>query len=231
MQLFWSTPPEGDIIHISGEEHRHMYKSLRKSAGDMVQCIDGSGVLYECIILEVDKSNARLKVINRQLNPSHWSGKLCVGIAMTKHTERIEWFMEKAIEAGIDAVFFLQTKYTERTHIRQERVWNIVRSAMKQSGNIILPQINFNTTFQEVMQIHAGSKLIATCADLPRIPLSKGIIRGRDHLILIGPEGDFSPDELSLALQSGYQAVELGASRLRTETAGLAVVFGFHFYS
>lgn len=229
MQLFWSEAPQNGKIYLQEEEARHLIKSLRKGIGEEVQCTDGKGYIYKCTLLNAERKSTVLEVNETKYLGKFWEGNLHIGIAMTKNPDRIEWFTEKAVEAGIDKISFILTQFAERSHLRRDRILNIIRSAMKQSYNIHLPEVTFEVPFSKIVDVDADQKLLATCSDIPKIPISKSLSAGKSNLILIGPEGDFSSAEINAASKAGFLGVDLGKSRLRTETAGLASIFAFHY--
>jgi 16S rRNA (uracil1498-N3)-methyltransferase len=152
-----------------------------------------------------------------------------VAIAPTKNMERIEWFLEKATEIGIDHINPLLCCFSERKEIKGERLEKVMVSAMKQSLKAYLPQLDPLTRFSDfISQPFEGQKFIAHCDEQHRDVLKQLILPNQQYLILIGPEGDFSPEEISLAIQAGFHPVSLGDSRLRTETAGLVACHTFN---
>ena len=254
MHLFYSpdiTP--GSLCTLDPEESRHAVRVLRLRQGDPIAVTDGRGALYHCTILEAsDKACVveamepeRLKVKGEKLevggetdDASHLSpltSHLHLAVAPTKNPSRMEWLVEKAVEMGVGEITLLQCDHSERTFLKTERLHKIALSAMKQSLHLTLPRINPAVELKEWLNSlcptpHPSIKLIAHCeADQPRTPLGEALKPGQATTMLIGPEGDFSPEEIALALQCGFQPVSLGPSRLRTETAALYAVAAFNF--
>ena len=163
-----------------------------------------------------------MKIVKTELNGGKPNFRVHIAIAPTKNIERIEWFLEKATEIGINRVTPLLCRFSERKEIKAERLEKVMISAMKQSLKAYLPQLDELTRFNEfIQQPFDGQKYIAHCDNQHRDLLRNKVIPGQNYLILIGPEGDFSTEEIELALKHGFQPVSLGESRLRTETAGL----------
>lgn len=229
MQFFWGRRDNSDTITIEGEESRHLIKSLRKKVGDIVQVIDGSGSIYIGQIETIKRVQVVLHFLEATTTEKHWPGNVHVAIALTKRTDRIEWFIEKSVESGIDEISFIETQYAERTRIREERIDNIIRSAMKQSGNIFSPKVNYNVPLLDLIKPSKDHTILFTCQEGNQIHFREFLTTAADYTFLIGPEGDFSPSEIELAKQNGVNIATMGISRLRTETAGLIALAGFHF--
>jgi 16S rRNA (uracil1498-N3)-methyltransferase len=154
--------------------------------------------------------------------PKGWNGKIHIAVAPTKNMDRIEWFAEKATEIGLDTITFLNCRFSERKVVKNERVERIVVSAMKQSLKYSKPEVEEMVDFKKFISVERpGEKYIAHCYDGERRLLKELHVAGEDATILIGPEGDFSPEEVKMAMEAGYKPVSLGNSRLRTETAAL----------
>lgn len=223
MQLFWGQKLNDTTVAVDVEDVTHMVKSLRNQIGDEVHCIDGSGWLYRCKVTQITKKEVIVTVIDGVPPARTSTSPLHIGIALTKNVDRMEWFVEKAVEIGIDAISFINCERSVRLNMRMDRITRIVRSAMKQSMNITLPVLKSEVPFREVIKSgRSGSNaMIATCAGEDRKPLMSVLDPVNPNLILIGPEGDFSPAELLLAREAGFIGVTIGESRLRTETAGV----------
>ncbi len=209
---------------LTAEESWHCAKVLRKKTGDAVRLIDGIGNFYDGK-LELVSDKKCVAVITSgptaQLKRNYY---LHLAIAPTKQMDRIEWMIEKAVEIGIDEISFMNCHNSERTVIKTDRIIKIVESAVKQSLQAYLPKINELTAFKEVVNsVSADQKLIAHCEDSEKAGIKQIDFKNRSTLILIGPEGDFSRDEIDLALKNKFKAVSFGENRLRTETAGLYV--------
>ncbi|HQW10511.1 MAG TPA: RsmE family RNA methyltransferase [Saprospiraceae bacterium] len=227
MQLFWGKNIGNERIYLDKDELRHLTRSLRKRAGQHVQIIDGSGQIFTSELLTSTANDGLLKIITQDIMSPKWQGRIHLAIGLTKNTERIEWFVEKAVEIGIDEISFINSRNSERTHIRTERIENIVRSAMKQSTNVFLPQLHFELPFNQLFKEKTPT-LIASCLEIEKKTLKEAILPGIETRIIIGPEGDFTLDEINLALAKGAEIISLGNSRLRTETAGIYALSVYH---
>ncbi len=222
MQLFYVPNISGTEIILDETESKHAVRVLRLQNGNRVQVIDGKGGFYESEIADANQKKCRLSIINSKLEFGKKDFHLHIAIAPTKNIDRFEWFLEKATEIGIDEITPLLTSHSERKTVNPERLEKILASAMKQSLKAYLPKLNDLTTFKElVVSNKTGNKYIAYCDEVQKIHLKDLVIKGKDTLILIGPEGDFSPREIQLALENGFSVVSLGKARLRTETAGI----------
>ena len=223
MQLFYLENPKDEII-LSAEENKHATKVLRKKEGDILNFTDGNGGFYKAEITLADSRKCRLKIVSSDQKEKQHNYHLHVAIAPTKNMDRFEWFLEKATEIGIDEITPIICSRSERKVIKTERGNRILLSAMKQSLKYHLPKLNDATSFNDfINQDFEGAKYIAHCEDGEKNEL-KTESKTEKILILIGPEGDFSPKEIELALQNQFKAVSLGTSRLRTETAGIIAV-------
>jgi 16S rRNA (uracil1498-N3)-methyltransferase len=223
MQLFYAIYNGSPFMALGEEESRHVCQVLRKRMGDTVHCTDGNGTLFETVLHEIGKKRATLRIIAQQNNleikiPLH------IAIAPTKNMDRFEWFLEKATEIGISEITPLICRRSERTVLKIERLNHILLTAMKQSLRYHLPKLNEPIDFKSFMnQNHSAdvAKWIAYCTEDTRVPLQQVVQKGQPSLILIGPEGDFMPEEVELAFLKGFRGVSLGHHRLRTETAGI----------
>ena len=227
MNLFYQPRiPEG-IHQLDEEESRHCVRVLRRKAGDTIRITDGRGQFYDGRITDEDARACTFHITARQAAPTR-SYRIHIAISPTKNADRLEWFVEKAVEFGIDTITLLECQHTERTYHKTERLQKVAVSAMKQSMQAWLPQIVGLTPFDQIITTPAQQKLIAFVDATNPLHLKHAATPGRDYLVLIGPEGDFTPDELNAALGMNFQKVSLGASRLRTETAGLAACHTLH---
>jgi len=223
MQLFYLENPEKEII-LSAEESKHATKVLRKKEGDILNFTDGKGAFYKAEITVADTRKCRLEIVSSEQKPKQHNYYLHIAIAPTKNMDRYEWFLEKATEIGIDEITPIICSHSERKVIKTERCNRILLSAMKQSLKFHLPKLNEAISLKDFLkQDFKGNKYIAHCEDGKKVAL-----RTEDKVakttILIGPEGDFSPIEIEIALQNQFKAVSLGTSRLRTETAGIVAI-------
>lgn len=214
---------------LSEEDSGHAVRVLRHVEGDKIVVVDGQGSFYHCVITAAHPKHCALQ-IERVEAEQHWPYSVEIGVAPTKNLDRMEWFVEKATEMGLDRLTPLKCRFSERKELKTERLLRIATSAMKQSLKATLPQIDEMTDIKAfVQEPFEGQKFIAHCmSDHERLTLSREIKPGSAVRVLIGPEGDFSEEEVQLALQNGYQPVTLGDQRLRTETAALASVHTVH---
>jgi len=220
MQLFYLENPKNEII-LSAEESKHATKVLRKKEGDILNFTDGKGAFYKAEIIVADSRKCRLKVVSTEQKEKQHNYHLHIAIAPTKNMDRFEWFLEKATEIGIDEITPIICTHSERKKIKTERCNRILLSAMKQSLKFHVPKLNEAMSLSDfIKQDYKGTKYIAHCEDGEKKEL-KRVNKTEKTIILIGPEGDFSPKEIELALQNQFKAVSLGTSRLRTETAGI----------
>ena len=188
--------------------------------GDELTITNGKGILYVARITNSDAKKCTFEILNKKSLPQK-NYSIHIAIAPTKNTDRMEWFVEKAIEIGIDEISFMQCQNSERKIINIERVEKIAITALKQSQQAWLPTLNAIRPFKEVLINPADQKFIALVDSTNPIHLKSIATPGKNYCVLIGPEGDFSQSELTSALQNGYLKVSLGLNRLRTETAGL----------
>jgi 16S rRNA (uracil1498-N3)-methyltransferase len=226
-QLFFAKKIENGLAYFDDEESRHLLTVLRRQPGDRLRLTDGKGFFYETELAEAGKKHAVARILNTLPAPMP-PARLHIAIAPTKNMDRLEWFLEKATEIGVQEITPLVCKRSERTTLRHDRLEKILVSAMKQSLQGHLPQLNPLTPFAEVVRRAAEPlRCIAWCADLPAPHLTTFLRPGADTLVLIGPEGDFTPEEVALAQAKDFVEVGLGPTRLRTETAGLVAVLAF----
>jgi 16S rRNA (uracil1498-N3)-methyltransferase len=207
---------------LSEEESLHAVKVLRLQAGDAIVVVDGTGGYHQARTTQPHPKRCAFEVIESIYDYGKRNYRLHIAIAPTKNIERFEWFIEKAVEIGVDTITPMLCRYSERKIIKTERLEKIIISAAKQSIKALFPVLNTLCTFDELLKQHAAkAKFIAHCYPGEK-SLLKDLLPGQDDiLLLIGPEGDFSPEEVEKALQYGFRAVSLGESRLRTETAGI----------
>lgn len=224
MQLFFNAELKEDSKHIdfSKDESRHIVKVLRKQLGDTLHITNGKGWFFEAKL----SSNA-IKHCTATITKSNYTKPhnyhLHLAVAPTKMNDRYEWFLEKATEIGINEITPIICANSERKVIKKERFEKIIQSAMKQSLQFHLPKLNEAVSFKEfIAQQQEGQCFIAHCEDSDRKALKNEINATQNVTILIGPEGDFSPEEIESALSHNYNPVTLGKNRLRTETAAIA---------
>lgn len=226
---FFYAPDAAVNCELPEEEAAHAVRVLRLTAGDEILLMDGKGSFYRAEITEANKKHCLYAIRECMPQEPQWSGHLHLAMAPTKNIDRTEWFAEKATEIGFDELTFLRTAFSERTVVKDERMDKILISATKQSHKAWKPRLNSMVDFKRfVAQDHPGGKFICHCYEedsmVPKVLLKDVLKADEDALVLIGPEGDFSIEEVKLAEQNGFVSVSLGKSRLRTETAALVAV-------
>ncbi len=221
MNLFY-TPHISQSLFLPEEESMHAIKVLRMKSGDMIQLIDGTGGFYEAQITHPHPKHCEVKITKTTQGFNKRNHYLHIAIAPTKNIERLEWFLEKATEIGIDEITPIICRFSERKIIKPERLEKVIVSAMKQSIKAYLPKLNEAITVEKLMkQNNDNDKFIAHCYDDQKTLLQQAYNKESNALVLIGPEGDFSEEEVALALKNDFKPISLGNSRLRTETAGI----------
>ena len=216
MHVFY-TPDIQTRAELPEEEAAHAVRVLRLEAGDEVTLTDGKGCFYRAEISAASNKRCLVNVLETLPQEPLWQGHLHLAMAPTKNMDRTEWLAEKATEIGFDELTFLNCRFSERKVIKTERIQKLLVSAIKQSLKARLPKLNEMTDFNRfIRQPFNGQKFIAHCYEGEK-PLLKDIVRrGEDALVLIGPEGDFSEEEVKRAVEQGFQPISLGRSRLRT---------------
>lgn len=223
MYLFY-TPDIAVSNQLNEEESGHCVRVLRYTKGDEILLTDGRGTTYQARITNPHPKHCEFEILSSEKQEKHHHLNLHIAIAPTKNIERLEWMIEKCTEIGIDEITPLLCRFSERKQIRVDRLEKIMLSAAKQSLTPYLPRLNPLTDYDSFIKSQEKSdaqRFIAHCYKNERHPLKDAIERGRDCVILIGPEGDFSEQEIEYALSVGFIPVSLGESRLRTETAGV----------
>ena len=224
MWLFY-TPDIQNDMQLPEEEAGHCIRVLRMKEGDRIRLTDGKGSFYNAVISAVSGKRCMVHIESREMQQPLWDGHLHIAVAPTKLMDRNEWFVEKAVEIGVDEITFLKTDHSERDVVKMERIEKIAVSAMKQSQKATLPVLNGMTTLRSLIEKgFDGDRFIAHCEPGSKVLLQDAVTPGHDSLVLIGPEGDFSPAEIEMALKAGFHPISLGPSRLRTETAALVAV-------
>jgi 16S rRNA (uracil1498-N3)-methyltransferase len=234
---FFYVPGAASVNELPEEEAQHAVRVLRMEMGDEMMLMDGEGTFYRAVVTEATKKRCFYRIEETLPQERQWQPHLHLAMAPTKNMDRTEWFAEKATEIGFDELTFLKCRWSERTVIKPERIEKILVSAMKQSHKAWKPVLNEMTDFKAFLQEmeereKAGGKpmqkFICHCyeeEDLgEKVALKDAVRGGEDVLVLVGPEGDFSIDEVKMAVAKGFQSVSLGKSRLRTETAALVAV-------
>ena len=210
-------------IVLDEDTSRHVVQVLRMKEGEKLNLTDGKGTLIICEVNDAHKKHCTVKVIDSRFT-SHVSRKITIAISLLKNTSRFEWFLEKATEIGITEIVPLICERTEKQKFRYDRMKGICISAMLQSQQVWLPLLHELNTFEdlEIWKCQDGINVIAHCADENKQPLSHlQIAKSSNRMICIGPEGDFTRNEIMLALENNFVPVSLGETRLRTETAGI----------
>ncbi len=231
MQIFYAPDITGDNYTLDENESKHIIRVLRMTKGTRVRLIDGTGNLYEGIINNPDPKKCSVSITGVISAFEQRNYRLHIAISPLKNTERFEWFIEKSVEIGIDEITPISCRNTEKKSIKAERVNNLIISAMKQSLKATQPVLNSSCSFNDLINIDFnGIKMIAHCNDsFERKSIAQVYSKKENALILIGPEGDFSEEEINAANKKGFIAVHLGPSRLRTETAGVAACHSIYF--
>lgn len=221
MHLFYTPDIVSNDYTLPEEESKHAVRVLRMQEGDRLELIDGRGGFYRAIVVEAHPKRCKIRVEEKKENFGKRNNYLHIAVAPTKNMDRLEWFLEKATEIGIDEITPVLCDHSERKIVKDDRLEKIIVSAMKQSYKAFLPKLNPLTPLKDLLTADIkGGKFIAHCYEEQRSSL-KEVLNREQNLILIGPEGDFSEDELKQAMLNRFVPVTLGASRLRTETAAL----------
>ena len=226
---FFYVPHAEKLTELPAEEANHAIKVLRLKEGDELMLMDGKGSFYRAEVTLVSNHHCMYRIVERQPQQPQWEGRVHLAIAPTKMNDRIEWMAEKATEVGIDELSFLNCQFSERRNLKTERIKKIVVAAVKQSHKAWMPVVNELEPFRQfISRQSSGHRYIAHCYnEVARVNLFDELCRldaSEDALVLVGPEGDFSIDEVRYAVSQGFVSVDLGKSRLRTETAGLSAV-------
>lgn len=234
---FFYVPNASSVNELPEEEAQHAVRVLRMEMGDEMMLMDGEGIFYRAIVTEATKKRCLYRIEETLPQERQWQPHLHLAMAPTKNMDRTEWFAEKATEIGFDELTFLRCRWSERTVIKTERVEKILVSAMKQSHKAWKPILNemvdFKAFLQEIKERESRNgkvmqKFICHCYEEEglgeKVALKDALKSGEDVLVMVGPEGDFSIDEVKMAEANGFQSVSLGKSRLRTETAALVAV-------
>ena len=227
MQLFYAAEFTAPEYILSEEESRHAVKVLRLSEGDTLHITDGRGSLYRCEVVSAHQKHCLVRVVEQFEEFEKLPYRLTMAVAPTKNIDRYEWFLEKATEIGVAEFVPLVSEHSERKVIKAEREGKVITAAVKQSLKAYHPRLADITAFGEVVKREfAGRKFIAHCGDAVKEKkyLASTLRKGEDALILIGPEGDFSPEEVQLAVANGFEEITLGTQRFRTETAAVVAV-------
>jgi len=230
MYLFYAPDLNTEDCFLNEEESRHCIKVLRLQKEDTIEIIDGKGNFYHAKITAPDPKKTQFQILQTQHEFGKRNHYLHIAVAPTKNIERLEWFVEKATEIGIDEITPILCQRSERKIINHERLNKVITSAVKQSLKAYHPKLNQLCTLSSLIKAQDDSqKWMAHCAGTEKVSIKEALLPQKKYLILIGPEGDFSPQEINLALENQYEAITLGNSRLRTETAALEACFEVNF--
>ncbi len=223
MQLFYAPTFTSPEYTLSEEESKHCIRVLRLGEGESIHITDGEGNLFCCQIFDPHPKRCRVRVVEHHAEYERLPYSLTMAVAPTKSSERFEWFLEKATEIGVAEIIPLLTSHSERKNTKLERERRVVTAAMKQSLKAYHPTLHPMTSFAELLRMpFEGDRFIAHCnPSSGKRPLPDLLQRGADTMILIGPEGDFSPEEVEAAMRCGFREISLGTQRLRTETAAV----------
>jgi len=225
MELFFSNNIKDGIIFLDIVESRHCIKVLRKKVGDKVNVVDGLGSFYKGVIYIDNIKECQIKVLNKIENYDRKNNYIHIAISPIKNNNRIEWFIEKAIEIGVDEISFINCERTLRNNIKMERILKTAITAMKQTLKASLPIINDICSFDYFINHNRNSNQFICHLenDLKTniFEFKEQIVKDKNSCILIGPEGDFTIEEIKKTASLGFNSITLGESRLRTETAGL----------
>lgn len=240
MELFYSQDIAGNMVRLDREESGHCVRVLRHRAGDEISVIDGLGTLFRCRLTAADPKEAEAEIFERVPGFGAVPYRLTMAVCPTKNIDRFEWFAEKATEFGVDAIVPTIGDRSERKVLKPERMQRILLSAAKQSLKARIPELREAVSVREFLagqgDDDASLKLICCCFEPEGgrktvMEAIRAVAHGTPVTVLIGPEGDFSDDEVALAMEKGWIPVSLGESRLRTETAALAAVAAVYFAS
>ena len=223
MNLFYAPDINLPYYQLSEEESKHLIRVFRYRVGDEVFFTDGKGNIYTCTIIDASPKHCKVEVLDKSEGGDKRPFKLQMGVAPTKNISRFEWYLEKATEIGIDSIIPFVSFHSERKDIKTDRLNRVITAAIKQSLKSFHPHLHDLMKFREMIELpFDGQKFIAFIDEEVTLELSKAYLPGSNAFILIGPEGDFSLEEVKLAQQNGFVPIKLGPSRLRTETAAVA---------
>lgn len=217
-------------LTLPESDSQHCVRVLRMTVGDEIRVVDGRGTAFRCRLLDNHPKHTAVEIVARENIPLAWPNRITVMVAPTKHNDRMEWLVEKLVEVGVNHIIPIRCHNSERREIKRERLERIAVSAMKQSLKATLPDIDQMTDIAKATaRYDATTKFVGYCdAETERAVMARCYQPGRDTIILIGPEGDFTSDEIAMLIERGYRPVTMGDNRLRTETAALVAVDTCH---
>ncbi len=222
MNVFYIPSADTGLTVLPEEESKHCVKVLRMKEGDRFCVTNGAGYLFDAVLVDALPKRAGIELSNKRAGYDQWGFQLEIAVAPTKLNERMEWFLEKATEIGIDRVRLFTSFHSERRAANVERFQKVMVAAMKQSMKSRLPVVEELVSFEKLLkQPFEGRKFIAWIDGSVTSQLCDVYRKGENAIVLIGPEGDFSREEAELAMTQGFEPVSLGDARLRTETAAL----------
>ncbi|MFT4024284.1 MAG: RsmE family RNA methyltransferase [Flavihumibacter sp.] len=220
LPFFYAAAVNGTDPVLDETNSHHAVAVLRMQAGEQLHLTDGRGHLYTARIVEAHKKHCALQITN-SVYTAPVANPVTIAVSPLKNASRLEWFLEKATEMGVHSIRLIQCRRTEKQQVRTGRLQQILVSAMLQSQRSWLPELEGPLPFEQVLSSVADQRYIAHCLETDRVSLREAVQRAGSKLLLVGPEGDFTPDEIASALAAGFRAVTLGDARLRTETAAL----------
>ncbi|WP_395626403.1 16S rRNA (uracil(1498)-N(3))-methyltransferase [Daejeonella sp.] len=230
MHIFYTPDIISNTLILSEEESKHCIKVLRLDTGSLLHLVDGIGGFYDALIEDPHPKRTKLKIVKKIENFGKRNHYLHIALAPTKNIERIEWFLEKATEIGIDEITPIICDRSERKEIKTERLNKVITSAVKQSIKAFHPKLNEPIRFNDLISKTTNAqKFIAHCMDSGKVAIKEQLIPKGNYLVVIGPEGDFTFQELEVAITNNFIPLSLGDSRLRTETAALEACFEINF--
>lgn len=223
------TPDIEKILTLSETESAHCCRVLRLKEGDRIRVTDGEGHLYMCEIIQANPKRTSVRILIKETTSALRNHKVTLAVAPTKNIDRIEWMLEKAVEIGVNRIVLVKCEHSERKNINEERLRKIIASAMNQSLKTELPRFDGIVPLKDFLKEEGESRnkdkkelYMGYCSpELERLSLARKYAPGKDVTLLIGPEGDFSPEEVRTAMENGFIPVTFGEMRLRTETAAL----------
>ena len=233
MELFYCAHFQGNKCYLEAEESLHCVKVLRHKNGDTIHVIDGKGTMYQCVMQDASARGAIAEIVSEHPGWGAHPYNLTLAVCPTKNNERFEWFVEKAVELGVDQIVPVIGDHSERKLYKTERARRIALSAAKQSLKAAIPEIAEPVSVREfIRDAKEGLRLIAYCfeGEQPRVSIKDALAAGEKKItVLIGPEGDFSEEEAAQAIGAGFIPIHLGPSRLRTETAAVTAAEAVYF--
>jgi 16S rRNA (uracil1498-N3)-methyltransferase len=231
VHLFYFPDLSAETVSLDEDESKHAVRVLRLEKGDSVELVDGKGTRASAEVADNHPKRCTLRIVSRKQESTNRRFGIHIAIAPTKNADRLEWFAEKAVEIGIDSISLLHCDHSEKEKVKTERLEKLAIAAMKQSQQSWLPQIRPVQSFTEFLRQcpSQAQRFIAHCEETKKRHLKSAVLAGGECIVLIGPEGDFSPEEIKAATAAGFIPVSLGETRLRTETAALYALTAIHF--